>query len=185
MSAPALPAPHTTPTAPPAPPAPQTAGAGAGAGVDEAAVHALVRDWYAALDRHEDVSGLLRMLAPQGLVMQFPEGTIEGIEGFSLWYETVTHLFFDEIHDITAVHIEPPDPAPGAGGVPGAGGELVRVGVEVRWQTRRWMAPAATSQWLGFDAAQSWTLTPAPDGSLRILTYRVDSLTPLPGSAPL
>ncbi|MFC8453196.1 nuclear transport factor 2 family protein [Kitasatospora sp. NPDC057223] len=140
--------------------------------LSEAAVRRLVEDWYRALDRHDPVEDVLAHLVGDGLVMHFPEGTTRGREGFRSWYDAVTHRFFDEAHTVLTVDV----------GEIRAGAAEVRV--LVNWQTRTWNPPAATSSWLGFDARQSWSVV-LEDGTPRIRTYTVDSLSAMPGSAGL
>jgi len=59
------------------------------------------------------------------------------------------------------------------------------VKVVVNWQAKIWNAPAPKSEWLGFDAFQTWELVAGGDGSPQIRTYIVDALEPMPGSASL
>lgn len=131
----------------------------------------LVVQWYEALDRHAPFEELARRVVSDGLVMTFPEGTVEGLDAFREWYGTVTHRFFDEVHEVRSVTV-----GPGAGGL--------AVAVVVNWQTRVWTPPAACSRWLGFDAHQTWTVV-LEDGTARIRDYVVDRLVPMPGSAAL
>ncbi|MEU6062807.1 nuclear transport factor 2 family protein [Streptomyces sp. NPDC047097] len=130
-------------------------------------VRQLVDEWYAALDRHAPFEEVLRFVTREGLLMRFPEGTAEGLDAFRGWYETVTHRFFDEVHEVRSVETR--------------GDE---VAVVVNWQTRMWNPPAARSVWLGFDAYQTWTVA-LEDGTPRIRTYVVDRLEAMPGSAEL
>jgi hypothetical protein len=145
----------------------------AGAALSEPDVRQFAADWFAALDRHDDIGRLLPMLADDGLEMRFPEGTSYGHAGFRQWYDTVTRRFFDEVHTLTEV-----TPT----GTDGAGTD---VRVTVNWQARIWDPPAPRSTWIGFDARQSWRLEPGPGGRPRISLYVVDSLEPMPGSAAL
>ena len=138
----------------------------------EATVRKFVQEWYEALDRHDDLQDVLPFLASEGLVMHFPEGTSEGLDGFRTWYEAVTHRFFDETHEVTSVAVGPV--------VQGA----AEVKVVVNWQTKVWNPPAPFSQWLGFDAYQTWTVV-LEEGTPRIRAYTVDGLTAMPGSAEL
>ncbi|MGH4033399.1 nuclear transport factor 2 family protein [Actinomycetota bacterium Odt1-20B] len=135
-------------------------------------VRRFVTDWYEALDRHDPLADVEPFLVSEGLVMHFPEGTSEGLDGFRSWYDTVTHKFFDEVHEVTSVETEL------------AGPDRAEVKVVVNWQTSVWNPPAARSQWLGFDAYQTWTVV-LEDGALRIRTYTVDGLDAMPGSAEL
>ncbi|GAA3753151.1 YybH family protein [Salinactinospora qingdaonensis] len=142
------------------------------ASLDEQSVRLLVKEWYEALDRHDPEEKLISFLASDGLVMNFPEGTLRGIDGFRSWYQAVTNKFFDEIHEITSVDVRMLSPV------------HAEVRVVVNWQTKVWNAPAPNSEWLGFDATQTWSVV-LQDGTPRIRTYTVDDLTPMPGSAEL
>ncbi|MFJ6700840.1 nuclear transport factor 2 family protein [Streptomyces sp. NPDC091272] len=137
-----------------------------------AAVEQLVTDWYAALDRHDPLDEVLPMLVSDGLTMHLPETTLHGLDGFRSWYEAVTHRFFDETHTLTSLDIRLGD------------GPSAEVKVVVNWQTTVWKAPAPTSEWLGFDAYQTWTVS-LEDGAARIRTYSVDALAPMAGSGSL
>lgn len=139
----------------------------------DAAIEKFVADWYAALDRHDPLEEVLPYLLDDGLVMHFPEGTLRGHAGFAEWYEKVTTLFFDEVHEVTEVAVTR---------TPGA--SAVAVHVVVNWQARIWTPPAARSTWLGFDADQRWTVVDR-DGAPAVETYTVDALHPMPGSASL
>jgi SnoaL-like domain len=138
----------------------------------EADVQQLVKDWYDALDRHDPLDQVTPFLADDGLVMNFPEGTLRGPEEFASWYHTVTHLFFDEVHDIKLVETRLTSPV------------HAEVTVVVNWQAKVWTPPNARSVWKGFDAAQTWSVV-LQDGTARIRTYTVDGLTPMPGSPGL
>jgi hypothetical protein len=136
-------------------------------------VDKLARDWYRALDVHVPVEDLLPMLASEGLTMVFPEATLHGIEDFKGWYSDVTHKFFDEIHTVKEVDSKP------------SGGDS-DVKVVVNWQAKVWKPPAPKSEWLGFDAYQTWVVKrDDKSGKPVILRYVVDDLAPMPGSASL
>ncbi len=135
-------------------------------------VEKLARDWYRALDVHVAVDELLPMLSPHGLKMVFPEATLEGIDGFKGWYRDVTHKFFDEIHSVKEVETH-------------MHGDHADVKVVVNWQAKVWNPPDAKSKWLGFDAYQTWKVTRGASGDAVILTYVVDELKPMEGSASL
>ena len=105
--------------------------------------------------------------------MQFPEGTVRGVEEFRAWYEGVIRLFFDELHTVTRVGIVWRD-------------DRCLVDVVVNWQARRWNPPAPRSEWIGFDAYQRWELIASPaSGRPVVFRYIVDELRPMPGSPPL
>ncbi len=135
-------------------------------------VDKLARDWYHALDVHVPVEELLPMLSATGVKMVFPEGTLEGVDGFKGWYRDVTHKFFDEVHTVKNVDSIPH-------------GDHAEVKVVVNWQAKVWNAPDAKSKWLGFDAYQTWKVVRAPSGEVVIQTYIVDELKPMEGSASL
>lgn len=136
-------------------------------------VEKLARDWYHALDVHVPIEELWPMLATEGLRFVFPEGVREGPEGFKVWYDAVTHRFFDEIHTVKEVKSLP------------RGADDRTVKVVVNWQAKIWNAPDAKSKWLGFDAYQTWVVTRASSGKAVILEYTVDELRPMEGSASL
>jgi hypothetical protein len=130
-------------------------------------------DWYRKLDVHQPVGEILPLLADAELEMRFPEATERGHGGFTRWYERVTRLYFDEVHTLKEVRILEPGVEP-------------RARVVVNWQARVWSPPEPASRWLGFDASQSWVVRRAPDdGRLQVVTYTVDELRPMPGSASL
>lgn len=145
----------------------QTAKAISGTEVDK-----LARDWYRALDVHVPIDQLWPMLATEGLTMVFPEGERNGTDGFRVWYDAVTHRFFDEVHEVKQVEAT-------------SHGDHSDVKVVVNWQARIWDAPEAKSKWLGFDAYQTWVVTRGPSGAPVILKYVVDDLKPMEGSASL
>jgi hypothetical protein len=140
--------------------------------LSSAAIQTLAEDWYRALDRHVPLTEVLEFLVDEGLEMHFPEGVSRGHAGFADWYNAVTHRFFDERHTLTKVstHID---------------GGQASVDVLVNWQARMWTPPAAASEWLGFDADQTWIVVPDPAGRVKVKTYIVNELRPMAGSASL
>ena len=139
----------------------------------DAGIRALVTEWYRALDRHDELGEVLPYLLDDGLEMRFPETTAYGHAGFSDWYKAVTNRFFDETHTVTSVDITALDE------------RAATLSVVVNWQARIWNPPAAKTEWLGFDAYQTWQLVAAPDGTVKLKTYIVDRLEPMPGSISL
>lgn len=136
-------------------------------------IQKLADDWYAALDRHVPLHEALDFLVDKGLEMHFPEGVMREHSGFAKWYDTVTNRFFDERHTVTKVDAN-------------INGGDASVDVMVNWQARIWNPPAAESEWLGFDADQTWVVVPDPNGpGAKIKTYTVNALNPMPGSASL
>lgn len=141
--------------------------------VTDEQVRSWVADWYRALDEHLPLESLWNYLTDDDLAFTFPEGTFLAREGFGKWYEAVTHRFFDEQHTVTSVEVGSWD----------AGEATTHVGVH--WEARMWDPPQAASKWLGFDSKQTWVISAGPDGHLRIKSYVVDALDPVPGSASL
>lgn len=141
-------------------------------GLTEESVRQFVQDWYDALDRHDPIADVLPYLSRNGLTMRFPEATLHNVADFRDWYDAVTHRFFDEVHELKRVDVRLVSPA------------HADVSVVVNWQARVWNPPAARSEWLGFDASQTWSVV-LQDGAPRIRSYSVDDLAPMPGSAEL
>jgi hypothetical protein len=139
----------------------------------EADIRGMVTDWYQALDRHDDAADILYLLVNDGLEMRFPEMTARGHAGFHDWYKAVTHRYFDEVHAVTSVEFTE------------VTADRADLKVIVNWQARIWTPPAAKSQWLGFDAYQTWVVVAGKGGAPQLKTYIVDALEPMPGSAPL
>jgi hypothetical protein len=139
----------------------------------KAEIEELADRWYKALDVHAPLEELLAMLEDDRLEMVFPEGTSRGHAGFTDWYERVTRIFFDEVHTLTKVE-------------PAIDGGKAEVDVVVNWQAKVWNPPAPKSEWLGFDAYQTWVVERSPEsGRPVIVRYVVDRLDPMEGSASL
>lgn len=132
----------------------------------------LAEAWFSKFDAHVSVVELLPMLAEDGLQISFPDGTFRGQEGFDTWYQISLRKFFDETHTLKSVTLSSTDGS--------------QVKIVVNWQARFWNPPAAKSVWIGFDAYQTWIVTRSEKtGKVVILTYIVDELRPMPGSATL
>lgn len=140
--------------------------------LDNTRISEFVADWYRALDEHVETEKVLEYLVDEGLSMTFPEATLTTRDEFIGWYDGVVRRFFDEVHEVTLVRAE-------------INGDVADVHVVVNWQARIWDPPAPTSQWLGFDADQTWQVVLDADGGLRIKAYVVNGLAPMPGSAQL
>lgn len=138
----------------------------------ERMLHDFAVAWYQALDRHDPLPAVLSLLAPDGLVMVFPETTTVGVDGFAAWYRTVTHRFFDEAHEVRSTDVVSLTP------------DRAVVTVAVNWRASAWDPPAAASRRLDFDAGQTWTVLAGPAGPV-ISRYVVDSFVPNAGSATL
>ncbi|HEX4721353.1 MAG TPA: nuclear transport factor 2 family protein [Pseudonocardiaceae bacterium] len=138
----------------------------------DAAIHRFAVAWYEALDQHDDLASVQKMLADDGLEMRFPEVTSYGHEGFAQWYQAVTTRFFDEVHTVRSVDVRSGD------------GSTAEVKVLVNWQCKAHDGQDAKSKWLGFDAYQTWTIVAGPTGP-QIKIYTVDRMDAMPGSAAL
>ena len=136
-------------------------------------VKSLAKDWYQKLDVHAPMVDLLPMLLDKGMEMRFPEGTLRGWAEFEGWYQGVTRIFFDEVHEVKEVDVK-------------LSGNTAKVKVVVNWQARRWKPPAAKSEWLGFDAYQTWEVTRSLETQKPVISvYIVDELRPMKGSVAL
>lgn len=138
----------------------------------ESAIEDLATAWYRALDRHDDAEQVLPPLARDDLVLNFPEGTFTGEDGFRTWYDAVTARFFDETH--TLREIKPISIT----------SEEAELSVTVNWQFTMHDGHEARSVWGGFDAYQTWTVVAGENGP-RIKVYTANELDPMPGSASL
>jgi ketosteroid isomerase-like protein len=138
-------------------------------------IQRFVADWYRKLDVHAAADEVVAMVAAD-VEFVLPEGPIKGRDQFRKWYEGVIAIFFDEVHEIESVHVAGDSTAD----------KGAAVSVEVVWEARYWQPPAAASRHLKMLARQQWTLgREQATGRLVIRKYTVDSLEPLPGSAPL
>jgi hypothetical protein len=143
----------------------------------ESEVKQLVDDWYLKLDVHAPIAEVLPLLAGETLEMQLPETTLHGFDEFTAWYEGVIHTFFDEVHTLQTLDITVDGDREAY-----PKGNRAYVHLVVRWEASRWNAPAPKSERLAFDADQRWVVGRSPDTQQpAIVTYIVDSLTPLPG----
>ncbi|MGO8692463.1 MAG: hypothetical protein ACLQMF_02220 [Rectinemataceae bacterium] len=142
-------------------------------GLSAEEVKSLAKVWYEKLDVHAPMVELLPMLLDKGLEMRFPEGTLRGWSGFEGWYQGVMRFFFDEVHEVKKVDVD-------------LSGDTADVKVVVNWQAHRWKPPAAKSEWLGFDAYQTWVVKRSPETQKPVIaTYIVEELRPMKGSVAL
>ena len=142
-------------------------------------IGAFAADWYRKLDEHVPGPEITPLVLDQGLEFVVPEATLRSRQEFGDWYAGggghpgVINLFFDEVHTLSLVEAT-------------SNGARARVRVVVNWQARRWTAPAPRSQWIGFDAFQTWEIVRSQEtGRPVIARYVVDELRPMPGSPPL
>jgi hypothetical protein len=137
----------------------------------EQQIKQFVDDWYLKLDVHAPVAEVLPLLSSE-IEMQLPETTLHGLDQFKTWYDRVIHTFFDEVHEMQKLDIN-------------IASDRADLELVVRWEASRWNAPAPQSDRLRFDAAQRWVIKRSHLSEPAIVTYIVDSLTPLEGSANL
>jgi len=142
--------------------------------LEEDEVKQLVEKWYLELlDTHAPTEELLACLDDAELEMRFPEETARGYDGFRRWYERIVNTFFDEVHTIKELEVT-------------TEGDRAKVNVLVNWQAHTWTPPAPKSQWLGFDAGQTWEVKRSPTtGQPVVVTYIVDTFVPMQGSSSL
>lgn len=123
-----------------------------------AALTEFAKDWYRALDRHDDIDDVYGRFIDEA--------------GFRTWYDAVTVRFFDETHtvrEVRPISVTATD---------------AEVKVVVNWQFTMHDGRDAASAWGGFDAYQTWTVVAGATGP-RITVYTADKLDPMPGSASL
>lgn len=143
----------------------------------ESEVKQLVDDWYLKLDVHATIDEILPLLAGETLEMHLPETTLHGLDEFTAWYDRVINTFFDEVHTLQTLDITIDGDRKAY-----PKGNRAYVHLVVRWEASRWNAPVPKSERLAFDADQRWVVERSPQTQQpAIVTYIVDSLTPLPG----
>ena len=143
--------------------------------LNKAEVEKIVKDWYLKLDVHAPMVEVLPMLASEGLEMQFPEAILHGHAEFEGWYQGVIRIFFDEVHTMKELNITLSEDK-----------KQADVKLVVYWEASRWNPPAAKSERLMFDALQTWVIRRSPETGLPVIvTYIVDGLNPMEGSAEL
>jgi spermidine synthase len=144
--------------------------------ISQQQVHDFAVAWYLALDQHAPIEQCYKMLAEDGLIMKFPDGDIHDFASFKTWYDRVTHLFFDENHNVQSVEatIE---------------GDRARARVVVGWQASWFEPPAAKSKRTAMDATQDWVVrrTTRNEWGLEMVFYNAtaEPFTYAPGFARL
>lgn len=120
-------------------------------------------DWFDRLSRHEPVERMLPLLVRGGLEMAFPERTLRDHADFSDWYEVVGRPFTDQRHTLerftSSTH-----------------GDLVDVELTVLWTATQTSDGTRSA----YRVDQRWQLLKGPGEQLRIQTYHVGALTPIP-----
>jgi len=130
-------------------------------------VQNLVYTWFRKITVKVPVEEMLELLSPNDLQMKFPEETLRSHTDFKKWYQTVTNLFFDQVHDVKYLDIE-------------LDGDQAEVNLIVNWQARTWTAPEATSKWQGSYVRQHWIVRKEnPAAGPTICTYEVGTFDPM------
>ena len=130
-------------------------------------VKELVYEYFRKITIKEPVEQVLPLLASQGLEMQFPDTTMRSYDDFKKWYSDVTHLFFDQVHDIKFLAVD-------------INGAEAQVNLIVNWQARTWTPPNWASDWQGFYVHQCWTVKRDPSsGRVVISFYQVKQFDPM------
>jgi hypothetical protein len=144
------------------------------AALTESEVTDFVRSWYLdLLDVHAPVEDLLSYLDGDAVEMRLPEVTLHGEDAFRDWYDRIVTTFFDEVHDIRTLEVT-------------CRGDQADVKLLVNWQAHVWVAPSPKSQWIGFNAGQTWLVRRSPaTGKPVIVVYGVDTFIPMEGSSNL
>jgi ketosteroid isomerase-like protein len=131
--------------------------------------------WYLELlDTHAPMEDVAACVA-EDAEMRFPEATVKGVDAFRDWYDRIVNTFFDEVHEITRNDVTvSPD------------GQSAEVKIDLNWQAKVWIPPAAKSQWIGFDAGQTHQVVrSAETGEPVLQVYGVDTFVAMPNSSNL
>lgn len=130
--------------------------------------------WYYVLDIHAPIEDAYKLLADNDLNMQFPDGDIRDFASFKKWYDRVTNLFFDEVHNVQSVKSK-------------ITGNKAEVEVIVGWQASWFEPPAAKSKRTSMNAIQKWVVRGSSKNSygVEIVEYMVERFDYAPGFAQL
>jgi hypothetical protein len=141
--------------------------------LSELAVKELVYTWFKELTDKAPLETMFGLLSDAELRMIFPEATLNGRAEFEQWYQTVTHAYFDQAHELKLLQVD-------------LDGDEAAVNLIVNWQARVWNPPAARSDWLGFNVRQRWLVRrDAASGRPVIVNYEVVKADPMPGSSDI
>ncbi len=142
--------------------------------ITEEQIRKFAAAWYYVLDIHAPIEEAYKLLADKDLNMQFPDGDIRDFASFKKWYDRVTNLFFDEIHNVQSVKAE-------------IKGNEAAVEVVVGWQASWFEPPAAKSKRTAMNAIQKWTVRGSSKNpyGVEIVGYMVERFDYAPGFAQL
>jgi len=146
----------------------------ANATITEDQIRKFAAAWYYVLDIHAPIEEAYKLLADKDLNMQFPDGDIRDFASFKKWYDRVTNLFFDEIHNVQSVKAN-------------ITGNTADVEVIVGWQASWFEPPAAKSKRTAMNAVQKWVVRGSSKNSygVEIVEYMVERFDYAPGFAQL
>lgn len=116
--------------------------------------------WFAMLDAKAPVEEFARFLTPDRLKMHFPGADIADLAGFARWHHDVTHLFFDQSHNLATLDAV-------------ISGDGAVVDLVVGWQASWFEPPAPKSKRTAADVSQRWTVQRSSRNAfgLEIVTY--------------
>jgi hypothetical protein len=142
--------------------------------ISETEIKTLAIDWYEKLTEKVPLNQYIPLLAEQNLKMEFPNGSpVVEWNGFQKWYEQVTNTFFDQIHILKHLEVNPI-------------GDRAEVQIVVHWEASVWQPPAAKSQRVILDAYQNWVVRRSPTTRQPVIqTYIVERFEYAAGSARL
>ncbi len=130
-------------------------------------VKELVYTWFRKLTIKVPEEEMLALLSAESLEMRFPEETLRNHTDFKQWYKKVTHLFFDQVHELKMLDVD-------------IRGDQATVHLIVNWQARTWNPPAGFSEWRGFNVHQKWIVVQDPkSGKPVISVYHVGEFDPM------
>jgi hypothetical protein len=133
----------------------------------------LVYSWFRKITAKAPVEELLSMLSSEGLEMKFPEETLKSYDDFKRWYSTVTHQFFNQVHEVKMLDVD-------------VSGDKAAVKLIVNWQAETWNPPQPFSKREGFYVHQTWSVKKdQKTGKPVIATYLVEEFDPMLGMQPL
>lgn len=130
-------------------------------------VQKLVYSWFRKITIKVPVEELLSMLSSEELEMKFPEETLRSHADFRKWYKTVTHKFFNQVHEVKMLDVD-------------VSGDKAVVSLIVNWQADIWEPPAPFSKREGYYVHQTWTAKmDQSTGKPVITTYDVGEFDPM------
>lgn len=125
-------------------------------------VREFVQKWFDDLSNRAPIQGMLPRLAARGLDMAFPERTLYSHDDFVDWYAAVGDLFTDQEHVLERLDVEDR-------------GTVLDLDLTVIWKATHLQDGSRTV----FRIDQQWQLQKGPGDQLRILKYRVGTLSPV------